>query len=72
MILHFRLSVCSLGKIIVIWTILGGRALMSPNGIASFSYGDTNSSSSTTCRTNLVQGTYPTSCMSPDNLCRSA
>ncbi len=28
MILHFRLSVCSLGKIIVIWTMLGGRAFM--------------------------------------------
>jgi hypothetical protein len=26
MILHFMLSVCSLGKIIVIWTMLGGRA----------------------------------------------
>jgi hypothetical protein len=28
MILHFRLSVCSLGEIIVIWTMLGGRAFM--------------------------------------------
>jgi hypothetical protein len=28
MILHFRLSVCRLGKIIVIWTMLGGRAFM--------------------------------------------
>jgi hypothetical protein len=28
MILHFRLSVCSLGKILVIWTMLGGRAFM--------------------------------------------
>jgi len=28
MILHFRLSVCSLGKIIVIRTMLGGRAFM--------------------------------------------
>jgi hypothetical protein len=28
MILHFRLSVCSLGKIIVIWSMLGGRAFI--------------------------------------------
>jgi hypothetical protein len=28
MILHFSLSVCSLGKIIVMWTMLGGRAFM--------------------------------------------
>jgi hypothetical protein len=28
MILHFRLRVCSLGKIIVIWTMLGGRVFM--------------------------------------------
>jgi hypothetical protein len=28
MTLHFRLSVCSLGKIIVMWTMLGGRAAM--------------------------------------------
>jgi hypothetical protein len=28
MILYFRLSVCRLGKIIVIWTMLGGRAFM--------------------------------------------
>ncbi len=28
MILHFRLSVCSLGKFIVIRTMLGGRAFM--------------------------------------------
>jgi hypothetical protein len=28
MILSFRLSVCRLGKIIVIWTMLGGRAFM--------------------------------------------
>ncbi len=28
MILHFRLSICSLGKITVIWTMLGGRASM--------------------------------------------
>jgi len=28
MILHFGLSVCSLGKFIVIWTMLGGRAFM--------------------------------------------
>ncbi len=38
-------------------------------------YGDTNetfSSSSRSCRTNLVLGTYPASWMSPDNLCSSA
>jgi hypothetical protein len=28
MILHFRLSICSWGKITVIWTMLGGRASM--------------------------------------------
>jgi hypothetical protein len=28
MILHFRLSVCGSGKIIVIWSMLGGRAFM--------------------------------------------
>jgi len=28
MILYFRLSVCRLGKIIVIWSMLGGRAFM--------------------------------------------
>jgi hypothetical protein len=28
MIPHFRLNVCSLGKITVIWTMLGGRAFM--------------------------------------------
>jgi hypothetical protein len=28
MILHSRLSVCSLGKIIVKWTMLGDRAFM--------------------------------------------
>ncbi len=28
MILYFRLSVCRLGKITVIWTMLGGRAFM--------------------------------------------
>jgi hypothetical protein len=28
MILHFRLCVCRQGKIIIIWTMLGGRACM--------------------------------------------
>jgi hypothetical protein len=28
MILHFSFRVCSLGKIIVIWTMLGDRAFM--------------------------------------------
>jgi len=50
--------------------------LLIPSAIATLSLWwhnwNTNSSSSTTCTTNLVQGTYPTSCMSPDNLCKSA
>ncbi len=59
----------------ILWGLLGA-VLISPNAIASFLLcwhnWNTNSSSSTTCRTNLVEGTYPTLCMSPNNLCRSA
>jgi hypothetical protein len=50
--------------------------LLIPSAIATLSLWwhnwNTNSFASTTCTTNLVQGTYPTSCMSPDNLCKSA
>jgi hypothetical protein len=50
--------------------------LLIPSAIATLSLWshnwNTNSSSSTTCTTNLVQGTYPASCMSPDNLCKYA
>jgi hypothetical protein len=52
-----------------------GGVLMSPNAMANFSLWWHNwsnfSSSSTSCKTNFVSGTYPASCICADNLFNS-
>ncbi len=63
-------------RLFIIWSGGPWAMLMTPNVIASFMLQwhkwDTISTCFTSCRRDLVYGTYPVVCRSPDNLCSCA
>lgn len=63
-------------RFLIIWSSIPGGVLISPNAITSFSLWwhnwNSHSSSSASCMTNFVSGTYLTSFICPNNLFSSA